>query len=249
MPRLILIEDDPAIAESLAIALTTLGHVVRTRESGEAGLEALAHGDGTDLALVDVMLPGIDGFEVTRRIAAAGVVPVILLTARSDPIDIVVGLECGADDYVTKPVEPRVLDARIKTVLRRTVPTSAPTGRHVISLGGSIRFHPDALLLTRDGAPIHLTPTELRLLTEFIAHPLQVLSRRQLLERVWDYGFTGDARLVDAAVQRLRAKLEVETSAPALIATVRGVGYRWDVPADPAGVTPPGPPLRPAGPR
>jgi DNA-binding response OmpR family regulator len=220
VPRLLLVEDDPAIAESLSLALTALGHAVATRGSGEAGLEALT---GIDLALVDVMLPGIDGFEVCRRIAAGNTVPVILLTARSDPIDIVVGLECGADDYVTKPVEPRVLDARIKTVLRRTVPAS-PSGPAVVRLAESVEFHPDALLLVRDGAPVHLTPTELRLLTELVEHPRQVLSRRQLLERVWDYGFAGDARLVDAAIQRLRAKLEVD-----LIATVRGIGYRLDI--------------------
>ena len=232
MARLLLIEDDPAIAEALALALTALGHVVATCGSGEAGLAALAAGGEVDLALVDVMLPGIDGFQVCRTIAAGNTVPVILLTARGDPIDVVVGLECGADDYVTKPVEPRVLDARIKTVLRRSLPTAAPpgtTGPPAIDLGGGIRFHPDALLLTRDGVEVHLTPTELRLLTEFLEHPRQVLSRRQLLERVWDYGFTGDARLVDAAVQRLRAKLGVDGSGPALIATVRGVGYRLDV--------------------
>ena len=232
MPRLLLIEDDPAIAEALTLALTALGHVVTTRGSGEAGLETLDAGDAADLALVDVMLPGVDGFEVCRRIAARGTVPVILLTARSDPIDVVVGLECGADDYVTKPVEPRVLDARIKTVLRRAVPAPAPSGTagpRVVSLGESIRFHPDALLLTRDGAQVHLTPTELRLLTEFLEHPRQVLSRRQLLERVWDYGFTGDARLVDAAVQRLRAKLGADGPGAALLVTVRGVGYRLDV--------------------
>jgi DNA-binding response OmpR family regulator len=232
VPRLLLIEDDPAIAEALAIALTALGHVVETTGSGEAGLASLSAGHHADLALVDVMLPGIDGFEVCRRIAVGDSLPVILLTARNDPIDIVVGLECGADDYVTKPVEPRVLDARIKTVLRRavpTTPTTTATGSPPISLGASLRFHPDALVLTYDGAQIHLTPTELRLLTEFIEHPRQVLSRRQLLERVWDYGFTGDARLVDAAVQRLRVKLGADASGASLIATVRGVGYRMDL--------------------
>lgn len=228
MPRLLLVEDDPAIAESLALALTALGHTVETRGSGEAGLAAIASGP-PDLALVDVMLPGIDGFEVCRRIAAGDAVPVILLTARSDPIDVVVGLECGADDYVTKPVEPRVLDARIKTVLRRTSPsTPAGSAPADVTLGTSVRFHPGAMLLTRDGEPVPLTPTELRLLAEFLAHPRQALSRRQLLERVWDYGFAGDARLVDAAVQRLRAKVEDDPARPAVIATVRGIGYRLD---------------------
>jgi DNA-binding response OmpR family regulator len=124
MPQLLIVEDDAAIAEALQLALTGLGHEVRTALTAEAGLAAVQAGP-PDLAIVDVMLPGMDGFEFCRRVSTARSLPIVLLTARSDPIDMVVGLECGADDYVVKPVEPRVLDARIKAVLRRSAPVSA----------------------------------------------------------------------------------------------------------------------------
>ncbi|MCB0913728.1 MAG: response regulator transcription factor, partial [Propionibacteriaceae bacterium] len=140
--------------------------------------------------------------------------------------DIVAGLECGADDYVTKPAEPRVLDARIKAVLRRSTP--APED-------GQLRFgplivDPAAMAVTRDGEPVPLTPTELRLLVELAEHAGRVLSRHQLLQRVWDYGYAGDSRLVDAVVQRLRAKVEPVPARPSLIVTVRGIGYRMEKP-------------------
>jgi DNA-binding response OmpR family regulator len=227
MPRLLLVEDDPAIAESLGIALGALGHTVRAEPSGEAGLATLAdRGVVFDLAVVDVMLPGIDGFELCRRISVTETVPVILLTARSDAIDVVVGLECEADDYAIKPVEPRVLDARIKTVLRRVAPAPAEPSR--LAIGAGVLLDQAALTVTRDGTPVHLTPTELRLLLELARHRGQVMTRRRLLERVWEYGYAGDTRLVDAAVQRLRAKIELDSSRPAIIHTVRGVGYRLD---------------------
>jgi DNA-binding response OmpR family regulator len=152
--------------------------------------------------------------------------PIIMLTARSDPIDIVAGLECGADDYVTKPVEPRVLDARIKAVLRR----AAPTGQHSVLAFGGLAIDSAAMVVTRDGEPVALTPTELRLLLELAEHAGQALSRHQLLQQVWEYGYAGDSRLVDAVVQRLRAKVEPEPSRPSLIHTVRGIGYRMDRP-------------------
>jgi DNA-binding response OmpR family regulator len=229
MARLLLVEDDRPIAEALTMALTALGHDVRAEPTGEDALIALADKAASfDLAIVDVMLPGIDGFELCRRVSVAHGVPVILLTARSDPIDVVVGLECGADDYVVKPAEPRVMDARIKTVLRRTAPASGDPSR--MSIGADVVLDLAAMTVLRDGAPIHLTPTEMRLLIELVQHRGQVMTRRSLLERVWDYGYAGDTRLVDAAVQRLRAKIETEPARPALIHTVRGVGYRLDIP-------------------
>jgi DNA-binding response OmpR family regulator len=227
MPQLLIVEDDVAVAEAMQLALVELGHVVQTAGTAEAGIAAVQQRPGRfDLAIVDVMLPGMDGFELCRRLSGTNALPLVLLTARSDPIDIVVGLECGADDYVIKPVEPRVLDARIKAVLRRSapaVPAAAPAGR--ISLG-SLVVDEAAMAVTRDGVEVHLTPTELRLLLELLHHAGQALSRRVLLERVWDYGYLGDSRLVDACVQRLRAKIEDEPGNPALIRTVRGVGYR-----------------------
>jgi DNA-binding response OmpR family regulator len=226
--RLLLVEDDAAIAEALQLALSGLGHVVRIAETGEEGLAALSSPPAFDLAIVDVMLPGIDGFELCRKVSAADGAPIVLLTARSDPIDIVVGLECGADDYVTKPVEPRVLDARIKAVLRRATPSTAVADRRIEV--GSLVVDESAMVVTRRGVELSLTPTELRLLLELLHHAGQAMTRRLLLERVWDYGYVGDARLVDACVQRLRAKVEDDPGRPTLITTVRGVGYRLDRP-------------------
>ncbi len=226
MPRLLIIEDDDAVAEALQLSLTQLGHIVRTARSAELGLAMLEDGTPTDLAIVDVMLPGMDGFELCRRVSATRPLPLVLLTARSDPIDIVVGLECGADDYVTKPVEPRVLDARIKAVLRRV----SPEPQHPVNQLGSILVDEAAMRVTQDGEPVQLTPTELRLFLELLHHAGQVRTRRVLLERVWEYGFVGDTRLVDACVQRLRAKVEENPSKPTLIQTVRGVGYRLELP-------------------
>ena len=225
MSTLLLVEDDPGVAEALRLALTSLGHQVETAPDGRTGLAALAE-RRFDVLLLDVMLPGIDGFETARRVRVASLLPIIMLTARSDPIDIVAGLECGADDYVTKPVEPRVLDARIKAVLRRATP-SGPAS--VLAFGG-LAIDTAAMMVARDGEPVALTPTELRLLLELAEHAGQVLSRHQLLQRVWGYGYAGDSRLVDAVVQRVRAKVEAEPSRPTLIHTVRGIGYRMDRP-------------------
>ncbi|MCE6996449.1 response regulator transcription factor [Saccharothrix sp. S26] len=225
MSRLLLVEDDATLAEALSRALRGLGHEVEVADTGERALEAL--GDrrtSTDLVLLDVMLPGVDGFEVCRRIRATDTVPVILLTARGDAVDVVVGLECGADDYVVKPVEPRVLDARVKAILRRAAP--APSPKPHVHTVGDLELDTVAMVVTRAGVELNLTSTELRLLIEFVQHAGQVLSRQVLLKRVWDYGFAGDSRLVDAAVARLRAKIEPEPANPVLLRTVRGFGYR-----------------------
>ncbi|WP_020501621.1 response regulator transcription factor [Sciscionella marina] len=227
MSQLLLVEDDAVLAEALSGALRGLGHSVTVAGSGERALTALfEEGAAADLVLLDVMLPGIDGFEVCRRIRARGSVPVILLTARGDPIDVVAGLEGGADDYVVKPAEPRVLDARVKTVLRRaTLAQPADSAQRVFTLG-ELSVDRAAMVVTNNGSEVHLTPTELRLLLEFVDHFGQVLSRQALLRRVWDYGYTGDSRLVDAAVARLRAKIEPDPANPVLLRTARGIGYR-----------------------
>ncbi|WP_290058379.1 response regulator transcription factor [Amycolatopsis solani] len=220
MPRLLLVEDDQALAEALSLALRALGHDVVHAPTGEQALTALA---GAEFVLLDVMLPGIDGFEVCRRIRARSRLPIVLLTARGDPIDVVAGLECGADDYVVKPAEPRVLDARIKAIGRRARPATLEAGLlHV----GDLAIDPAAMRVTRGGEELALTATEIRLLVEFAEHPNQVLSRQTLLKRVWDYGYVGDSRIVDAAVARLRAKVEDDPANPVLLRTVRGLGYR-----------------------
>jgi DNA-binding response OmpR family regulator len=224
MSRLLLVEDDAAVAEALQLALSGLGHELVLAGSGETAVDLALGDEPVDLVLLDVMLPGIDGFEACRRISAASTTPIILLTARGDAVDTIVGLECGADDYIVKPAEPRLIDARVKAVLRRSSRRPAePARRHVL---GRVELDETAMVVTRDGAELSLTPTELRLLVEFARHPGQVLTRQVLLDRVWEYGYLGDSRLVDACVQRLRAKVEADPANPTLIRTVRGVGYR-----------------------
>ncbi len=221
-----MVEDDAAVREGLQLALRRQGHVVRTAESGELGIEALVH-HRPDIVVLDLMLPGMDGFETCRRMRSAGAIPIIMLTARSDDFDIVAGLEAGADDYVAKPVEPRVLDARIRAVLRRTAverpgEPPEPAERH-----GDLVIDRAALEVTKRGAPVPLTPTELKLLLELSRTPGQVYSRRQILSAVWDHDYLGDSRLVDACVQRLRAKIEDVPAKPEHVQTVRGFGYRF----------------------
>jgi two-component system, OmpR family, response regulator MtrA len=224
MAVILLVEDDPSVRTGLELALTRQGHSVTACASGEEALDQVRTRP-PEIVVLDVMLPGVDGFEVCRRVRRTDQMPIILLTARSDALDVVVGLEAGADDYVTKPVEPAVLDARIRAVLRRAVGGAANRSTY-----GDLVIDRGALRVLRDGADVHLTPTELRLLLELTRHPGQVLSRGHLLRAVWDHGYTGDSRLVDASVQRLRAKVEPDASAPTLIQTVRGFGYRFAAP-------------------
>ena len=207
--------------EGLQLALRRQGHTIQAAESGEEGLTRL-RAEAPDIVVLDLMLPGIDGFEVCRRIRASGDVPIIMLTARSDDFDIVGGLEAGADDYVVKPVQPRVLDARIRAVLRRTGAERSEQEKH-----GKLVIDRAALVVSKDGVPISLTPTELRLLLELSGTPGRVLSRQQLLEAVWEHDYLGDSRLVDACVQRLRSKIEDNAAEPLYVQTVRGFGYRF----------------------
>jgi DNA-binding response OmpR family regulator len=229
MARLLLVEDDEALAEALSLALGGLGHDVTVAITGEAALDVLFEKlYPVDLVLLDVMLPGIDGFEVCRRIRVKSMIPLILLTARGDPVDVVVGLEGGADDYVVKPTEPRIIDARVKTILRRSAAGTedAPGQPTSVIRIGALMIDAAAMIVTSAGEEVNLTSTELKLLLEFAAHPGQVLSRQVLLKRVWDYGYVGDSRIVDAAVARLRAKIEDDPGNPGLLRTVRGLGYR-----------------------
>ena len=221
MTEVLLVEDDPAARQGLELALRRLGYGVRPADTGEAALDALVEG-AADVVVLDVMLPGVDGFEVCRRLRRSSDVPVIMLTARSDDFDIVGGLEAGADDYVVKPVEPRVLDARIRAVLRRLARAGSPAETY-----GELVIDRASLIVRRAGREVSLTPIELRLLLVLSGSPRQVFSREQLLELVWEHDYLGDSRLVDACVQRLRAKIEADTSEPRYIQTVRGFGYRF----------------------
>ncbi|MFJ9908921.1 response regulator [Streptomyces sp. NPDC101152] len=223
MAAILLIEDDPLVRRGLQLALPRHGHDIRTADTGEDGLHAF-RSSTPDLVVLDLMLPGIDGFEVCRRIRAAGETPVIIITARGDDFDVVGGLEAGADDYVVKPAQPTVLDARIRAVLRRTTGTSTPDG---VRVHHDLHIDTGALTVSLRGEPVMLTPTELRLLLTLSRAPARVFSRQQLLEEVWEHDYLGDSRLVDNCVQRLRAKIEADPAAPEYVQTVRGFGYRF----------------------
>ncbi|MEV1068257.1 response regulator transcription factor [Streptomyces sp. NPDC050263] len=221
MSAILLIEDDPRVRRGLQLALGRHGHDVLTADSGEEGLRQLVE-SGPDLVVLDLMLPGMDGFEVCRRIRSSGEVPVIMLTALGDDFDVVTGLAAGADDYVIKPVQPTVLDARIRAVLRRSggVADGVRTFR-------DLRIDTVGLTVHLRGAPVPLSPTELRLLLTISQAPGRVFTRQQLLEQVWEHDYLGDSRLVDNCVQRLRAKIEENPAAPEYVQTVRGFGYRY----------------------
>jgi DNA-binding response OmpR family regulator len=220
--HVLFVEDDDVIREATTLALERDGFQVTAAPDGLVGLEAF-RARQPDLALLDVMVPGLDGVSLCRRIRDASTVPVIMLSARADAIDIVLGLEAGADDYVTKPFDGAVLVARIRAVLRRFRVTSPddPDDDGALLSFGDIEIDPEGLEVTRGGERLALTPTEMRLLLEFAEAPGTVLSRDRLLQRVWDYDWGGDTRVVDVHVQRLRGKIGQDR-----IETVRGFGYK-----------------------
>jgi two-component system, OmpR family, response regulator MtrA len=229
--RILLVEDDPSIREIAMLGLRAAGFDVSTAPDGVSGLDRF-RADAPDLVLLDIMLPRLDGLEVCRAIRRESTVPVVMLTARGDTIDIVVGLEAGADDYVRKPFEMAELVARVRAALRRrgrepggSIPEHLELGSLVIDVGGR--------RVAREGHEIPLTRTEFDLLVELAHRPGRVFARELLLDRVWGYDYLGDSRLVDVAIGRLRAKIEADPAAPALIQTVRGAGYKAARPATP----------------
>ncbi|AZM60842.1 MULTISPECIES: two-component system response regulator CseB [unclassified Streptomyces] len=223
--HVLFVEDDDVIREATQLALERDGFAVTAMPDGLSGLEAF-RSDRPDVALLDVMVPGLDGVSLCRRIRDESMVPVIMLSARSDAIDVVLGLEAGADDYVTKPFDGAVLVARIRAVLRRferaggTREETAPDAGGVLAFG-ELEIDREGMEVRRAGRQVALTPTEMRLLLEFSSAPGTVLSRDKLLERVWEYGWGGDTRVVDVHVQRLRTKIGQDR-----IETVRGFGYK-----------------------
>ena len=226
MFTLLFIEDDEAIRTALRLVLEDEGYEVAVAGDGETGIKMFGQID-PDLVLLDLRLPDISGFEVCRAIRRTSITPVIMVTAQTDTSDLVNGFDAGADDYVTKPVIPKELAARIRAALRRTQTTEpSPSNAKSLNKIGDVEIDRNMSIVRKNGLEVALTKTEYRLLVEFADHPGMVLSRDQLLERVWGYEYLGDSRLVDAHVRRLRVKIETQPDEPTMIVTVRGMGYR-----------------------
>ena len=219
-PRVLVVDDDEALAEMLTLVLRNEGFLSEIVTRGDEAMAAF-HSFRPDVVLLDLMLPGRGGIDVCRDIRAESGVPIVMLTAKSDTVDVVTGLESGADDYVAKPFKPKELVARIRARVRRfEVPT--PAELRIGDLSIDVSGH----AVTRDGQEISLTPLEFDLLACLAQNPRKVFSRELLLEQVWGYRHAADTRLVNVHVQRLRAKIEVDPENPTIVVTVRGVGYK-----------------------
>jgi two-component system, OmpR family, alkaline phosphatase synthesis response regulator PhoP len=227
--KILVVDDEPTLAQTVRLYLEQEGYEVRTALTGRSALQE-ARAFLPDLVILDIMLPELDGLEVLRRLrsgeVAAGLrsVYVIMLTARADELDRVLGLELGADDYVTKPFSPRELVARVKASLRRVAGAETEKQQHIFR---RLRLDPDARMVWKDGEELELTPIEFELLHALVRHAGRVLTREQLVEQVWGINYYGDERVVDVHIGRLRKKIEDDPANPELIATVWGTGYRF----------------------
>nr|WP_311644493.1 MtrAB system response regulator MtrA [Schaalia odontolytica] len=219
--RILVVDDDVALAEMIGIVLQNEGYEVVFCADGSAALTQFQE-NNPDLVLLDVMLPGMDGFDVCRAIRRVSDAPIVMLTARSDTADVVTGLEAGADDYVPKPFKPKELVARVRARLRGREDSQADEGLSLQDLSIDVAGH----IVKREGRVIALTPLEFDLLVTLARSPWKVFSREELLEQVWGYRHAADTRLVNVHVQRLRSKIERDPERPELVVTVRGVGYR-----------------------
>lgn len=222
--RILIVEDEPPIANTVRAYLEQEGYQVEVAQDGPSGLKA-ARRLRPDVVILDILLPGMDGLEVLRRLRQESEVYVLMLTARADEVDKVVGLSLGADDYLTKPFSPRELVARVKALLRRGRGLAAEEGPLVFR---RLRIDPAARQVWKDGEPVDLTPTEFDLLLALARHHGRVLTREQLIERVWGYDYYGDDRTVDVHIGRIRKKIEDDPGHPSLVLTVRGAGYRFE---------------------
>ena len=220
-PTILVVDDDPAISEMLTIVLESEGLQPVPVMDGNEAVAAFRQHD-PDLILLDLMLPGMNGVDICKAIRQESSVPIVMLTAKTDTVDVVLGLESGADDYITKPFKPKELVARIRARLRRMDQEEQAEILHVGDLVIDVSGHS----VSRDGKEINLTPLEFDLLEQMARKPGQVHSREELLENVWGYRHSSDTRLVNVHVQRLRSKIEHDPEEPKIILTVRGVGYK-----------------------
>lgn len=223
-PKILVVDDDPAINEMLTIVLEAEGFRTASVQDGAEAVDAF-HSFDPDLILLDLMLPGVNGIDICREIRRTSPVPIVMLTAKTDTVDVVLGLESGADDYITKPFKLKELVARIRARLRRT-DDQASDVLHVGDLTIDVPQH----IVSRGSEEISLTPLEFDLLLEMARKPNQVHTREELLETVWGYRNASDTRLVNVHVQRLRSKIERDPENPEIILTVRGLGYKTGKP-------------------
>ncbi|MBZ4654813.1 MAG: two component transcriptional regulator, winged helix family [Peptococcaceae bacterium] len=231
MTRILVVDDEDSIRELVKFNLEKAGFAVDSLENGQEALNFILEYP-PDLLVLDLMLPGLDGLEICRRLRQqeqTKLLPVIMLTARGEEIDRVVGLELGADDYLTKPFSPRELVARVKSLLRRsqTAPKAASDTTSPAIIRGGLKIYPDRFEASLNGEPLELTPKEFQLLSQLATNPGKVYTREFLLEKIWGYEFVGDTRTVDVHIRHLRQKLEKDPSQPELIETIRGIGYRF----------------------
>lgn len=231
--KILVVDDEPALLETLAYNLRNQGYEVITASDGPAALQA-ARQQSPELVILDIMLPGMDGFEVCRILRQEMTTPVLMLTARDDEIDRVVGLEVGADDYLTKPFSMRELLARVKAMLRRIrlirqeMDGDSTAPAHQIEKFGDLTIDLDRHEITLQDTPLALKPKEYELLVFFTQHRGHVLSREHILEKVWGWEYIGDSRTVDVHIRWLREKIEADPASPTRIVTIRGVGYRFE---------------------
>jgi two-component system response regulator RegX3 len=225
MTRILVVEDEASFSEALAYLLTKEGFEVSVAENGADAITEFAR-NGADLVLLDLMLPGLSGVEVCRQIRSYSQVPIIMLTAKDDEVDKVVGLEIGADDYVTKPYKSRELVARIRAVLRRQG-NSEEVSESVLTAGG-VSMDVERHMVSVRGANVALPLKEFELLEMLLRNAGRVLTRGQLIDRIWGSNYVGDTKTLDVHIKRIRAKIEEDPAEPSIITTVRGLGYKYE---------------------